>query len=348
MPEKKDAYSTPAMKVLRLYILLLFSGKVFSLSDLARKLQCSKQTVIRMIEQISRSRFEQIESWVDESGRRFYRARTPATKPRVALDVEAIQHLLLCRDIVWHLLPPAFREEISQTIAQTTVLLPEFENRSEADTHLARAHSKGSIDYSPFQHVLETALEAIAGRRICQISYRGQPKQKSKELLVAPLKLIAYRDGLYLKCRLEKALANPEGFYDPVLAIHRIGSLGLTDRVFEMPKEARKMMPATFGFIPGKPFRVEVAFQPQAARYVAERIWSDDQKILQHRNGGLTLQFTASSRQEVISWVLSFGKYAELLVPADLRLEFLRSIQETAVIYVSSGAGKKTKPNFKI
>lgn len=343
MPEKKDAYSTPAMKVLRLYILLLFSGRVFSLSELARKLQCSKQTVMRMMEQISRSRLEHIETWVDESGRRFYRARTPATKPRVALDVEAIQHLLLCRDIVWHLLPPAFREEISQTIAQTTVLLPEFEKRLEADTHLARAHSKGSIDYSPFQHVLETALEAIAARRICQIRYRGQPKQKAKELLVAPLKLIAYRDGLYLKCRLERALANPEGFYDPVLAIHRIASLSLMDRVFEMPKETKKTMPAMFGFIPGQPFQVEVAFEPQAARYVAERIWSDDQKILHHRNGGLMLKFTASSRQEVISWVLSFGKQAELLAPENLRAEFLRLLKETADIYERGGSGEKSK-----
>jgi hypothetical protein len=133
---------------------------------------------MRMIEQISLSRLEQIESWMDETGRRFYRARTPATRPRVALDVEAIQHLLIYRDIVWRLFPPAFRGEISQTIAQTTVLLPEFEKRSEANTHLARAHSKGSIDYSPFQLVLETALEAIAGMRICQISYRGQPKQR--------------------------------------------------------------------------------------------------------------------------------------------------------------------------
>ncbi len=343
MPEKKDAYSTPAMKVLRLYILLLFSGRVFSLSELARKLKCSKQTVMRMMEQISRSRLEHIESWMDESGRRFYRARTPATKPRVALDVEAIQHLLLCRDIVWHLLPLAFREEISQTIAQTTVLLPEFEKRSEANTHFARAHSKGSIDYSPFQQVLETALEAIAGRRICQISYRGQPKQKAKDLLVAPLKLIAYRDGLYLQCRLEKALANPEEFYDPVLAIHRMASLSLTDRVFETPREKKKNLPAMFGFIPGQPFQAEVAFLPQAARYVAERTWSDDQKILHHRAGGLTLKFTASSRQEVISWVLGFGKQAELLAPEDLRVELLRSLQETADIYGRGGSGKKAE-----
>jgi hypothetical protein len=183
----------------------------------------------------------------------------------VALDVEAIQHLLLCRDIVWHLLPQAFGEEIGQTIAQTTVLLPEFEKRSEANIHFARAHSKGSIDYTSFQQVLEAALEAIAKRKICQIGYRGQSRQKAKELLVAPLKLIAYRDGLYLKCRLEKALTNPEGYYDPVLAIHRMASLKLTDQVFEKPKDEKKLLPATFGFIPGEPFAVEVVFKPQAA-----------------------------------------------------------------------------------
>jgi len=138
-------------------------------------------------------------------------------------------------------------------------------------------------------------------------------------------------------------LANPEEFYDPVLAIHRMASLSLTDRVFETPREKKKNLPAMFGFIPGQPFQAEVAFLPQAARYVAERTWSDDQKILHHRAGGLTLKFTASSRQEVISWVLGFGKQAELLAPEDLRVELLRSLQETADIYGRGGSGKKAE-----
>ena len=294
MPEKKDPHASPAMKVLRLYAMLLFSGRKFSLSDLARKCGCSKQTVLRMIEQINLSKWEQVDSWEDD-GQRYYRAKTPQQRPNLSLDVEAIQHLLLCRDIVWHLLPPVFRHEIEETIFKTTVLLPEFGDRSEAMASLARNYSKGVIDYSKCQEILTSLLEAIQKHRICEVTYRAS-SSKTSNMALAPLRLIAYRDGLYIKGRLEKALASPEGYFDPTLAVHRIISLKATDRTFARPKNRSKRNGRTFGFMPGKAFAVKVRFKQPAACYVAERVWSDDQKLTTQRDGGLELQFTATSQ----------------------------------------------------
>ena len=61
-------------------------------------------------------------------------------------------------------------------------------------------------------------------------------------------------------------------------------------------------------------FRVEVEFTGWAARYVSERIWSPDQKIIKN-NGKTKLTFSASSEPELISWVLSFGNEAIVLEP---------------------------------
>ena len=331
MPEKKDPYASPAMKVLRLYAMLLYSGQRFSLTELARKCGCSKQTVLRMIDQINRSKWEQVQSW-EADGQRYFRAKTPQQRPNLSLDVEAIQHLLLCRDIVWHLLPPAFRHEIEETIFKTTVLLPEFGDRSEAMASLARNYSKGVIDYSKCQEILTSLLEAIQKHRICEVTYRAS-SNKTSNMALAPMRLIAYRDGLYIKGRLEKALASPDGYFDPTLAVHRILSLKTTERTFARPKNSKRKTGRTFGFMPGEAFPVKVFFKPPAACYVSERTWSDDQKVTTHRDGCLELAFTSTSRPEVISWVLSFGREAELLEPVELRRELKTLVQELATTY---------------
>ena len=89
----------------------------------------------------------------------------------------------------------------------------------------------------------------------------------------------------------------------------------------------------------GKPFRVKVTFRSATAAYVTERTWSDDQKLKSLPDGGLLLEFTATSRPEVLSWVLSFRAEAQLLEPADLREEMTSIVENLAEIYNSGSVG---------
>ena len=52
-----------------------------------------------------------------------------------------------------------------------------------------------------------------------------------------------------------------------------------------------------------------------AARYVTERVWSPDQKIVKKGKDKIRLSFKASSEPEVIGWLLSFGDQAKLIEP---------------------------------
>ena len=66
----------------------------------------------------------------------------------------------------------------------------------------------------------------------------------------------------------------------------------------------------------GEPFSVTVRITtPEAITYVAERIWSEDQKLEFLEDDSLILTMTAQSTLEVVSWVLSLGSAAELLEP---------------------------------
>jgi len=318
MPNKKNPYSSPAQKVLGLYGLLLFTGRKYSLTQLAEVFQCSKQTVMRMIEEIERTQRIRIDGWV-EDGRKWYRARTPHRTPNVTLDVEAIQHLLLCRDIAWNLLPAAMRENVSHTIEKTAVLLPEYEERADALTSFLRAHPRGAVDYSRSQHTIDTLLRAMRERRICEITYRSPESPKAKVHAVAPFLFIAFREGLYIRGRLEEAFDGDDGCHDRTYAVHRISNLTVTDRRFAPITDKNGDGDGVFGFGIDNPFHVVVDISPAAAQYVRERVWSRDQVITPRKDGSLTLKFTACSKREVLAWVFSFSGEATLREPEDLR-----------------------------
>jgi predicted DNA-binding transcriptional regulator YafY len=318
-----DLYASSARKAIGLYSLLLFTGRSYSLGQLAGLFCCSKQTVLRMVEQIEMTQRLTLDTWVEER-EKWYKARTPAQRPNVTLTIEDIQQLLLCRDIVWHWLPEGLREDIEATIAKTAVLLPKYDSRSEALTSLTGARPKGVVDYSQSQDQVEGIMKALRDRIVCEVAYQSPERDKPKVLAVAPYQILAYREGLYVRCRMEKALAEPEKYYDPTLALHRMKSVKLTDRKFGAIAAKPNDTSGGFGLSHGEPFRVVVDIVPKAAMYVRERVWSPDQVITPKKDGGLTLEFTANSRVEVLNWVLSFGGEAVLREPQDIREELLK------------------------
>lgn len=107
-----------------------------------------------------------------------------------------------------------------------------------------------------------------------------------------------------------------------LLAVQRIRDVTLLrpTHTFRTPSEET----VTFGLIKGEPFQVRTRFIEIAATYARERTWSNDQTIETCDDGSIILAFTATSPEEVLSWVLSFGESAELLEPEDLREELAR------------------------
>lgn len=319
MARKLDQDATSSMKALTLYSLLLFSGKHYSLTELAARLDCSKPTVSRLIDAIDAGRSLHVRVETEKVGKQcYYWATRPETKPNVALDAKSIQELVLCRDLLWNVMPAALRDEVGATIERTTVLLGNFDERDTALHSVTATAPKGMVDYSHHQDVLTTLLEALHARRIVELVYRAHNKPEGKAMAVAPLRLVTHREGLYLLVRREQDLEKTEGFFEPRLAIQRIESAAMTGRAFSPPAPAADQG-GHFGFMPGKPFQVVVEAEARVAPYLRERIWSGDQKFAEMDGGRLMLVFSATSENEVVSWVLGFSGELKLITPANVR-----------------------------
>jgi predicted DNA-binding transcriptional regulator YafY len=316
MAAKRDYYSSYGQKLISLFAKLLFTQKSHSLIELSRMLNCSKQTVLRLVDDIRRSYGVEIEEFL-EGKRKYYRIkRLSSAKASLDMTENELNALYMCKTFSEHLMGKDLYEEATHALEKNYTCLQQ--DKLPSPHHFASFRS-GSIDYTPHQNTIRTLIEAMDNRKICKISYKSIMAQRAKTFYIKPLKIFSHKDSVYLHAHLARAPGKPycEPDFNPLLAIHRIKKVEATERLFVFPKnyDFDKAFKQNFGVIKDDAFEVEVEFTGWAAKYAAERTWSQDQKIVQN-NGTMVLTFSASSEPELISWVLSFGDEARLLKPA--------------------------------
>ena len=304
---RKNSDKTYGEKLISLFARLLFTREPHSLSDLARMLDCSKQTVLRLIEDIERSYKVNIE-WSMEGRRRFFRLKTLGQQPpTLNLTVTELHTLYMCSSFAEHLLGRQFLEEATRALEKGRALLPK-------ETHFSSHHfasfRPGTIDYTPHQESIRTLLEAMEKSRVCKISYRAILAKKSKTFYIKPYRLFSHQDTVYLHAGLARKPGQPykEPAFDPLLAVHRIQKAELDERPFTFPEDYdfEKIFNRNFGVIKEEAFEVKVEFVGFAAGFVAERIWSPGpansavagrkdpsllQRLLRARAGGMAPLF---------------------------------------------------------
>lgn len=342
MGEKIDIYRSYGEKLISLFARLLFSGESYSLTELARMLNCSKQTVLRLMEDIRKAYGVDIEESFT-ANRKFYRVKRPgATKSLYPLTELELSVLQMCRDFTSHLLGRKFFDEATRAIGKSQALLPK--ETSHKTDHFG-VFRPGTIDYTPYHDVICNLIEAMELRKVCHITYRAISTQRPKNFHIKPLKIFSHRDTLYLHAI--KAKEPGKGYhtpdFDPLLAIHRMKKVEITERIFEYPADFdfEKVFNRQFGVMKDDAFHAEAEFSGWAAQYVAERVWSQDQKITKRGKNRILLSFTASSEPELVSWVLSFGKEARLCSPTYLVRDMEKSIKSIAQMYEASTVGSR-------
>jgi predicted DNA-binding transcriptional regulator YafY len=334
-PKNSDA--TPAEKILSLYTLLLInSGRYFSLTELAERLECSKQTVLRLVDQIEMAEFGKITR--DKRGREaVYAIERPQRLPLMSVNAEGLYQLALCRNLLLHLLPKGIKTQVDKTLREIGSHIDEAV--APDDITMGQPYTKGSIDYTPFQQMLKTVTQAIQTRVVCLVSYQRQLGSPPNTFEYAPKRLISYHESLIILGWHVTEKGKARALYDnpATLYLHRCRDIALTRRGTEHLPDAEPAQKgdghALFGVMRGEVFPVRVRFAPEAATYVYERRWSSRQECTRHDDGAVTLDFDAQSQEEVVAWVLGFGERATLLSPQNLAQEVARQGEAIAAKY---------------
>jgi len=75
--------------------------------------------------------------------------------------------------------------------------------------------------------------------------------------------------------------------------------------------------------------RVTIRFSSEVARYVEESQWHSSQQCALQLDGSRLVRIDLSGTTEVKSWVLGFGRHAEVVEPGALRDEFQDELAST-------------------
>jgi predicted DNA-binding transcriptional regulator YafY len=332
MPKKKDDSRSYGQKLIRAFAKLLFSKERHSHTELARLLDCSKATVGRLIRDIREAYGVEIE--VSIQGRQnFYKIIKHGSElPVIPLTEPEMTALQMCKTFTEHLLGNSNLHDAACALEKNLMAC----SGPLPSRHFA-SFSTGTIDYSPHQENLGILIKAMNNLKICQLTYQAIMQQRPKTYLVCPLKIFAYRDTVYLHARMAADPGKPakKPDFDPLLAIHRLKKVEITDRGFEYPADYNfnDVFDKNFGLMKDDSFEVTVEFTGWAAHYVAERTWSPNQKITHIDEGKIRLEFFASSEVELIAWILSFGEDARVIAPDWLVEEIVKKANKTAALY---------------
>ncbi|WP_158304232.1 helix-turn-helix transcriptional regulator [Solidesulfovibrio magneticus] len=315
MPSRLNPDASSSRKMLELYSLLLFSGRKYTLTTLAERLQCSKTTIDRLISEIEL--FDQVERG-KEGRERWYQINRLRKNKKVMIMCEQIQQLSLCKDFAATVLPSELKEDIESTVAQAAEFISDDCIKQLAMQPLGRSLARGSIDYTPFQGIIKILIQSISKKILCEVNYRSLSSPSPKIFLVAPMRLLTYNNAMYVENWRIKREADCNNLQSMVLSVQRIESVNPT-----LEKHSFKDMPGkdneNFGLIKSASEKVTLVFDKSVSNYVTERTWSSDQTFKFLPTGGVEMSLTANSLEEVVAWILSFGDKTEVVEPAHLR-----------------------------
>lgn len=338
MQKKINPDRSRGQNMISLFARLFFSGRAYSLIELADSLECSKQTVIKLIEELEMLNWLELDKTM-KSGRRYYQVkRAQLPKTRVALTDEELDTLIMCRAFTGHLLGRDQFDAAMSALHKSSQLLHDTpDDTTDSDARIYGVYRPGAIDYTPYQTQWQTLLEAMEKSLVCEISYKKVLDKKPKVSRIKPLKIFSHRETVYVHARYAKEPGKlfKAAAYDPLLALHRIQQVTLTDTPFKKPADYdfEKTFNEHFGVIKQKQFKVKAELTGWAAGFTAERKLSPDQKIRRRKGGKLVIEFTATSEVEVLTWVLGFGAEAKLIEPASLVAQLQERVAAVAALY---------------
>jgi len=204
--------------------------------------------------------------------------------------------------------------------------------QSDRIDSLFAAGSLHPTRYDGMEEIIDNLLEAVVERKVCSVSYRALSHGNTKTYEIHPLRIFQHDGALHVFVTI------PSKNVIRILAVARICKLTVRNTTFAEPDgfDPDNVLGHTFNLTLDDPVSVTIRFSPRAARRICNRQWSATQSITELDDGSALLSMETSGRDDVISWVLSFGPDAEIIEPEELREAVVQKASHILSLYTSS------------
>jgi predicted DNA-binding transcriptional regulator YafY len=176
--------------------------------------------------------------------------------------------------------------------------------------------------YLPDATIFSELSKAIRNEEVVEFGYKKLDAKAFEKRTVEPWHLACISGQWYLlgHDRTRKARR--------IFVLARMQKVSETGRKFSNPRpaaeEVQRLFQNSFQIWQSENTGLEqivLRFSGRAAQLVRERNWHSSQQIQELADGNLELSLTLNSLEEIVPWILSWGKDCEVVSPAKLRRE---------------------------
>lgn len=174
MPPKLDPDTTPGVKLLRLFRKLLLDSRRHYQNDLAEELQCSPQTVIRLVGEVEAVVGASLHTGLNNR-RRWYQYVVNEGRS-LGLDFEELRFLGICREMASGVLPAPVLQRVDSSLRHLALHMADPMHTGKGDPF--HFHAKGRIDYTPHtDHIDQLVDAALKNEAVRAEVLRPEPGQ---------------------------------------------------------------------------------------------------------------------------------------------------------------------------
>lgn len=300
-----------------------------TIDELAEETGVNRRTIHRDLRAIHEAGYPLVSEW--QEGGKVYRFLTRFKDvPPINFTLQELMTLYFLRSQLDILTGTPFHDDLETIFGKVrSVLPPRYAAHLERIARVSLPLLQGRRDYGKVAEPLRLLREALIYQYRVTMTYhsRGQGEQATYQ--VDPYTMIYYKGGLYLM-----GYAHNRGALR-TFAVERIGRVEMGKVRFEIPADFRpeEQLRSAFGIVDEEVMEVVVRFSPAVAHTVRERLWHPSQRVAEEGDGSVVVSFEAGGRLEIVSWILSYGRHAEVLAPPELRGEMQRIATEMAGLY---------------
>ncbi len=303
-----------------------------TIGELAQEFGVTKRTLYRDLKALEEAGYPLISEVIE--GTTYWKIE-PSFKgvPPVTFTLNELMALYASRKLIVSPGGSPFHMELESAFKKIESALPakhiaRLEKIEEMFTPLVKASKKINLN----KGIFETVQWALLNQNILKVEYKPRKGNRALPFELHPYSLLLYKGEFYILC-----FAPGKGMR--YFALEGINKAERMKERFEIPEDfsISKFLKVPFGLFHGKPVTVKVVFDKELADYIQRRTWHPSQKIKELKDGRILLTMTASGKEEIKAWALSFGAKAKVVSPRSLREEIEDDLSKRLAHYDKTG-----------
>jgi proteasome accessory factor C len=316
-------------RIYRLHQIISSHRLPVSHSVLQEKIECSRATVNRIIQELRDYFNAPLEYDRERNG--YHYALAPGETfelPGVWFSASELYALLTAQQLLEQAQPGLLEFQIKPLKQRIEKLLAAQHGSGSEIASRVRILRMAGRNVQPEN--FQTVADALLQRKCLAIGYHGRGNDQTSQREISPQRLTHYRDNWYLDafCHVRKDLRS--------FAVERISDAKLLKSTCHnvTEKQLDTHFASAYGIFAGRPLHQAVLhFTPERARWVADEQWHPEQQGQFLQDGSYELQIPYSDSRELVMDILKHGAEVEVVSPNALREEVVQQLHTALARY---------------